>query len=64
VAMPIVAIGECILIGWFVGPKWVIDEFKKGGFKFGREKMYKVFVKFVTPILLFVLFLQAFGVFN
>lgn len=64
IAMPLVAIGECVLIGWFVGPDWVIKEFKKGGFPFGREAMYRVFVKFVTPILLFILFLQAFGVFN
>ena len=64
IAMPLVAIGECVLIGWVVGPRWVIDEFRKGGFPFGRETMYKVFVKFVTPILLFILFLQAFGVFN
>lgn len=64
IAMPVVAIGECILIGWVAGPDWVIGEFKKGGFPFGRETMYRLFVKLVTPILLFILFLQAFGVFN
>lgn len=31
IAMPVVAIGECILIGWVAGPDWVIGEFKRAG---------------------------------
>ena len=64
VMMPLVAIGECLLIGWCVGPDWVINEIERGKYKFSRKNMYVIMVKYITPVLLFVLFLQAFGVFN
>ena len=64
VFMPLVAIGECLLIGWVVGPDWIIEEIEQGKYKFGRKNMYRIMVKYITPVLLFVLFLQAFGVFN
>ena len=46
VFMPVVAIATCIFIGWIVKPKTVIEEVTQGGFKFGREKLYVVMVKF------------------
>ena len=60
--MPIVAIATCILIGWVVKPKTVIDEVTAGGFRFGRKRLYVVMVKVVAPILLFFLLLQSLGV--
>jgi len=62
VLMPVVSIATCIFIGWIVKPKYVIDEVTLGGAKFGREKLYVVMVKYVTPALLFALLLQALGV--
>lgn len=62
VLMPIVSIATCILIGWMVKPKTVIDEVTLGGFKFGRKTLYVVMVKYVTPILMLVLLLQALGI--
>lgn len=35
--MPVVAIGTCILIGWIVKPKVVIDEATKNGEKFAKR---------------------------
>lgn len=64
ILMPIVAIGTCILIGWIVKPKTVIDEATKNGEKFGRKKLYIAMIKVVAPILLFILLLGAFGVFS
>ncbi|MBR1817104.1 MAG: sodium-dependent transporter [Lachnospiraceae bacterium] len=64
ILMPIVAIGTCILIGWVVKPKTVIDEATKNGEKFGRRKLYIAMIKVVAPILLFILLLGAFGVFS
>ena len=64
IMMPVVAITTCILIGWIVKPKTVIDEVTLGGVKFGREKLYVVMVKFVTPAMLALLLLQAMGLFN
>ena len=62
VFMPVVAISTCIFIGWIVKPKTVIEEVTHGGFKFGREKLYVVMVKFITPALLTLLLLQALGI--
>lgn len=60
--MPIVSIATCILIGWIVKPKYVIDEITLGGAKFARAKLYVVMVKVITPILLLFLLLQALGI--
>lgn len=59
--MPLVALFTCILIGWVAKPKTVINEVCEGGFKFGRKTLYVVMVKFVAPVLLFVLLIQSLG---
>ena len=64
VLMPVVSIATCILIGWVVKPKTVIDEVRRNGEPFGREKLYVVMVKFITPVLLALLLLQALGIIN
>lgn len=61
ILMPVVAIVTCVFIGWIVKPKTVIEEVTRGGHKFGREKLYVVMVKFITPLLLSLLLLQALG---
>ena len=60
--MPVVAIGTCILIGWVVKPETVVNEATKNGEKFGRRGMYRVMVKYIAPLLLFLLFLQSLGI--
>ena len=62
ILMPVVAIATCIFVGWIVKPKAVIEEVTLGGHKFSREKLYVVMVKFITPVLLTILLLQALGV--
>ena len=62
ILMPVVSIATCIFIGWVVKPKTIIDEVTVGGFKFDREKLYVVMVKYITPVLLLLLLLQALGV--
>ena len=62
VLMPVVSIATCILIGWMVKPKTVIDEVTRNGERFGRKGLYVVMVKFVTPVLLLMLLLQALGI--
>lgn len=61
ILMPIVAISTCILIGWVVKPKTVIDEVTLGGCRFGRKSLYVVMVKVITPLMLFFLLLQSLG---
>lgn len=63
VLMPLVALLTCILIGWVAKPKTVIDEVTKNGEKFGRKTLYVVMIKFVVPLLISFLLLQAFGIF-
>ena len=62
VMMPVLSIGTCILVGWMIKPKAIIDEVTLGGYRFRREKLYVVMVKIVTPLLLFFLLLQALGI--
>ena len=60
--MPLVAIGTCILIGWIVKPKVIIDEVEKNGSKFRRKKLYIVMIKFIAPVLLLILLLNSIGI--
>ena len=62
ILMPVVSIVTCVFIGWIVKPKTIIGEITRNGEKFGREKLYVVMVKYVTPVLLFLLLLQALGI--
>lgn len=63
ILMPVLAIGTCILVGWITKPKAVIDEATKNGERFLRKGLYSVMVKFVAPVLLFILLLGSFGVY-
>ena len=60
--MPLLALLTCILIGWIAKPKTIIDEVTKNGEKFGRRTIYIVMIKFIAPIMLFILLLQATGI--
>ncbi|MGN0495291.1 MAG: sodium-dependent transporter [Lachnospiraceae bacterium] len=62
ILMPAVAILTSILIGWVVKPKVIIDEVSKGGYRFTRKGIYIVMIKFVVPVLLMILLLQALGI--
>lgn len=64
ILMPVVAIGTCILVGWLVKPKTIIEEATKNGERFGRKWLYIAMIKFVAPVMLLFLLLGAFGVFN
>ena len=61
IMMPVVSIATCVFIGWVVKPKTVIEEVTLNGNKFHREKVFLVMIKFVTPVLLTLLLLQALG---
>ncbi|MBQ8507575.1 MAG: sodium-dependent transporter [Clostridia bacterium] len=61
VLMPIVAIGSCILIGWVLKPKTVIEEIESSGCKFGRQKLYVAMIKVIAPVLLTILLLKSLG---
>lgn len=62
--MPIISLCTCILIGWVVKPKWIIEEVESSGCKFTRKKLYTVMIKYIAPIIMILLILQSVGVFN
>ena len=64
ILMPILAILTCILVGWVLSPKCIEDEVTIGGEKFPRKRLYNVMIRFVCPILLVMVFLKAFGLFQ
>ena len=60
--MPLVAIGTCILIGWVVKPEVIIKEVEKSGCKMGRKRLYVIMIRYVAPLLLFILLLKSLGI--
>ncbi len=60
--MPFISLLSAILIGWIVGPKWISDEMEADGSKMRRKGLYSVIIRFVAPVIMGVLFLQAVGV--
>ena len=63
ILMPLVAIFTSILIGWVVKPKWVIEELEASGHKFTKKTLYTVIIKYIVPIVMTILLLQALGIF-
>lgn len=62
VMMPFIALLSTILIGWIMTPDYVIDEMERGGEKFRRKKLYCIMIRYIAPVMMFVLFLQSTGI--
>ena len=66
VIMPIVAIITCILVGYIIKPRAVIEEVEFGGAKFKAKKLFSVMIKYVAPICIVAILifsvLEALGV--
>lgn len=62
VLMPIISVACCVMVGWVLGPKSVIEEVSRNGERFGRERLYVVMVKVIAPVLLVFLLLQSLGI--
>lgn len=60
--MPLVAIGTCILVGWIVKPKTVLEEAEKTGDRFSRKHLYVVMIRYIAPVLLVILLLKSVGI--
>lgn len=55
VLMPIVALFTCILVGFIIKPKAVVDEVKETDGTFKSEKLFAVMIKWIAPIFLIVI---------
>lgn len=60
--MPVVALSTCILVGWVLNPKLILNEVEKNGEKMGRKRLYMVMIKFVAPVFLLLLLMQTLGI--
>ena len=49
VIMPVVALITCILVGYVIKPKAIIEEIELGG-KFKRKTLFTVMIKYVAPV--------------
>ncbi len=64
VMMPIISFLSCLLIGWILKPKWIADEMELTGDRFRRKQLYNIMIRFIMPVMMFVLFLQSTGFLN
>ena len=55
VMMPILAIATCVLAGWFMNLKDIEDEITKNGEEFKRRGIFRVMIKYVAPVFLFII---------
>lgn len=62
--MPLVAIGTCILVGWVLKPKTVVEEVEKNNCQFRRKQLYVAMIRYIAPVLLLILLLKSLGVFS
>ena len=62
VMMPFIALLSTILIGWVKTPQYVIGEMERNGEHFRRKGVYTVMIRYIAPIMMFVLFLQSTGI--
>lgn len=60
VMMPIVAFFTCVLVGFVIKPKAIVEEVKVTDGKFKSEKLFTVMIKWIAPI--FILAILAFSI--
>lgn len=59
VIMPFLALIVSVIMGWVIGPKYVVDEAREEGAKFGYARVYTVLIKFVVPIVMVVVLVSS-----
>lgn len=59
--MPAISLLSALLIGWVVKTDWIEQEFLSGSCGMRRVHIYRVMVRYVVPVVMGVLFLQACG---
>lgn len=59
--MPFISLLTSILVGWVIGPDWIIGEVERNGEKFKRAGMYRFMIRYVVPVVMLVLFLVSTG---
>ena len=60
--MPFISFLSSILIGWVVGPDWIIEEVEYGGRYFRLKYLYRFMIRYVVPVIMLILFVQSTGI--
>ncbi len=58
VLMPIVALLTCILVGYIIKPKALIEEIEIGG-KFKRKTLFTVVIKYIAPVCIVLILISS-----
>lgn len=58
ILMPIVALVTCILVGYILKPKSIIEEVELNG-KFKSKRLFSVFIRYVAPVCILVILLSS-----
>ena len=64
ILMPLVALLTCIFTGWVIKPSFIIEEVDTYNHKFKTKKIYMLMIKYIAPIVIFILFLESTGLLN
>ena len=59
--MPFISLLTSILIGWVVGPQWIVDEVRRNGEPFPRAGLYRGMIRYIVPAVMLILFLTSTG---
>ena len=59
--MPFISLLTSILIGWVIGPDWIVGEVERNGEHFKRAGLYRFMIRYVVPVVMLVLFLVSTG---
>ena len=62
--MPFISMLSAILIGWVIGPSWIVEEVEYGGHTFRLKGLFSIMIKYVVPVIMFILFLESAGILN
>ena len=62
VMMPFIALLSTILIGWVKSPQYVIGEMERNGETFRRRGVYTIMIRYIAPVMMFVLIMQSTGI--
>ena len=60
--MPFITLLSAILIGWVIGPDWIVEEVEYGGKQFGLQRLYRFMIRYIVPVMMFILFLKSAGI--
>ena len=62
--MPFISLLTSILIGWVIGPDWIIGEVERNGEHFKRAGLYRFMIRYIVPVVMLILFLVSTGFAN